>query len=654
MKADAPKDVRGRLIGIRGRLFLAFGAVAVMTIAAAAISLLVFTELSGSLARITHEDIPALADASELAERGGLITAIAPSLISARTELERARTWEGLKVQMSKMRRLAERIGARPGLGVSGQQMQGLLMQVEENLVDLDERVRRGFWFSKTNAELTEALRWAHADFLDEVEPLIEDARFNIETALENLRAGGVFSRTNVPRSVLESETEKREFLMRINASGNLAVGLIARAASISDEKSLNDTFIFLNDVIANLSDIMPELKNVSGGLSVRQATEGIIGYAKGENSLFDLRRDQLSNLGNAQRLVTVNRDLVEELKDVISNYVSEVNAETTSASAQAGKAIESGRSLLLGVTLMSFIVAVLVVWLYVGRNLLRRISLLGGSMRQIAAGNLEAHVTTDGDDEITDMATALKVFRDTAAETQNELVQAGKLAALGQMSAGIAHELNQPLAGIRSYAHNAKLLLGRRESKEAVKTIDKISNLTERMAKMTKHLKTLARRPSGTIDLVSLRVCIDNALSLLEGRIKREGVDLGFESGAIAGVDVVGGEIRLEQVFINILTNALDAMEGRSRPCLVIWADVEEDFVRLNFADNGCGLPQGDAAQIFDPFFTTKDVGEGLGLGLSISFNIVKDFGGSMKAETRPDGGTVVSVILSRGRLMS
>ena len=232
--------------------------------------------------------------------------------------------------------------------------------------------------------------------------------------------------------------------------------------------------------------------------------------------------------------------------------------------------------------------------------------------------------------------------------QTQAELIQAGKLAALGQMSVGISHELNQPLAAIRSYADNAQILLSRQRGQEVRSNLRRISELTGRMAKIAKHLNTFARKPQQRIVPVSLSAAIDETLALIDARILADGVEV-VRDMPRHGTEVLGGEVRLQQVLLNLIKNALDAMDGSAERRLTIAVEPMDGKVVLRVRDSGPGIDAAALPQIFDPFFTTKQVGRGLGLGLSISYNIVKDFGGSIRAENHPDGGAVFTVELRR-----
>ncbi|TMJ00023.1 MAG: sensor histidine kinase [Alphaproteobacteria bacterium] len=231
---------------------------------------------------------------------------------------------------------------------------------------------------------------------------------------------------------------------------------------------------------------------------------------------------------------------------------------------------------------------------------------------------------------------------------TQNELVQAGKLAALGQMSAAIAHEVNQPLAAIRTFMASTKIFLQRGNAKEVAKNLDLIDGLAERMASITNHLKIFARKSDpGRPEPVSVARAIEGAVFLIESQIKEAGVRI--ECDVQLDLQVLGYAVQLEQVLVNLIRNALDAVVEVKLPAIEIAARASGDLVHISIADNGPGVPPELIERIFDPFVTSKPIGKGLGLGLSISYGIVQDFRGRIHAANRPQGGAEVVIELPR-----
>lgn len=231
--------------------------------------------------------------------------------------------------------------------------------------------------------------------------------------------------------------------------------------------------------------------------------------------------------------------------------------------------------------------------------------------------------------------------------DTQTDLIQAGKLAALGQMSAALSHEINQPLAAVKSYADNAATFLDRGRADEARDNVKRISDMADRMANISSHLRNFARRPQEGVEPVEVKSILADALELMAGRIRRSGARVETKLPDHP-VWATGGRVRLQQVIVNLVSNALDAMENlNARDRVVDIALGEGERVDLTVTDRGTGLTQQVEARLFDPFFTTKRPGQGLGLGLSISFNIVEDFGGRLSATNTQNGAAFTVSLL-------
>lgn len=243
---------------------------------------------------------------------------------------------------------------------------------------------------------------------------------------------------------------------------------------------------------------------------------------------------------------------------------------------------------------------------------------------------------------------TERKRAEEEVRKTQATLVQAAKLAALGQMSAGMSHELNQPLAAIRSYADNAQAYIKRDQSDTAQENLKGISELTDRMARIIRNLRTYAR--DETIDLrpTSLCVVLDESLLLMGQRIALEEVRV-LKTLPDREVIVMAGDVRLQQVFVNLISNAIDAMSETSEKIIQIDVSFENDDVLVTLCDTGPGIEDSKINDVFDPFFSTKEVGQGMGLGLSITFGLVNQFGGTISVRNAPNGGALFALKLKR-----
>ncbi len=227
----------------------------------------------------------------------------------------------------------------------------------------------------------------------------------------------------------------------------------------------------------------------------------------------------------------------------------------------------------------------------------------------------------------------------------QHELVQANRLSILGQVAAGVAHEINQPVATIRAFADNARTLLKRDRMAEATENLENIASLTERIGTITGDLKILARKGRTAAEPVSLRLVIEGAVMLLRSRFsgRMDALDIVLPDPALT---VLGSRIRLEQILINLLQNALEATESIDNARVDVRVAEQGDMVVLSIADNGTGIPEDIRKQLFSPFNTSKE--SGLGLGLVISNDIASDYGGHIGVQSS-GSGTCFSVFLKR-----
>ncbi len=230
---------------------------------------------------------------------------------------------------------------------------------------------------------------------------------------------------------------------------------------------------------------------------------------------------------------------------------------------------------------------------------------------------------------------------------TRNEMVQAGKLAMLGQMAAGITHELNQPLTAIRAFADNASTFLSRGQVAQADGNLRHISAASARMGSIVGQLKGFARKSPEAVAVVEVNQAIQDAALLLDSEFVRHGVQLQLDLPYT--FHVLGDTVRIEQVLINLLRNALDAVEQAPEKTVRVVLEADAQQVRIHILDSGIGLPQEVAKHLFEPFFTTKATGHGLGLGLAISSSIVQAMNGHLEARNNPTCGAEFVVYIPR-----
>ncbi|KXU87020.1 histidine kinase [Caballeronia megalochromosomata] len=262
----------------------------------------------------------------------------------------------------------------------------------------------------------------------------------------------------------------------------------------------------------------------------------------------------------------------------------------------------------------------------------------------QRANDRLEATVqqrTAALQEEIEERVLAEQKLRDS----QQEVVHAGKLAVLGQMAAGLTHEINQPLVAIRTLCDNARTFFERGQPAQAIANLERVGRLVENMALLTAELKAFARKPEANTVPVALGDALAHARLIYDARIRDQRVQLDIDIAPDVLVEAEPG--RLQQVIVNLLGNALDALAGRESPRIRIGASRADDPARVAFfiADNGPGIEPHVLAHLFEPFVTTKPRGHGLGLGLAITSRIVEGFGARIAAVNLEGGGAQFTI---------
>lgn len=232
--------------------------------------------------------------------------------------------------------------------------------------------------------------------------------------------------------------------------------------------------------------------------------------------------------------------------------------------------------------------------------------------------------------------------------KARNELIHAAKMAVLGQMSAGINHELNQPLAAIRSYTDNGMQFLARGRLEDAKWNLEQIGELTERMAQIGVQLKLFSRKARGQLRVVPLHGVVDGALEILRPTIKKTAVRVEVDLKP-EDVEVKANDVMLQQVLVNLISNGIHAVEESDEKLVKLNAEIKEDRVLIRVEDSGPGVRKEDIPYIFEPFFTTKKSGQGLGLGLTISDRILREMRGSIRCLKGENGGACFVVTLER-----
>ena len=522
-------------------------------------------------------------------------------------------------------------------------QLQGVI----KTLNALNQNILQQLKLKMDKEAESQGLRWAVSGFLADIDPLIDKTQKYIRSRFnEDIPSSGIVIKREGERTIAQLNTDL-QVLFRLKADTSLLVNLVGRAHHLPDPDSLIATAIQADELNLSIVQYIDNMSLVKGFSELRVRVDEVLYFVQRDLNMFELRRQERLQFEAGEQLLTSLEIQLASFNDYISTHVTAVREASMQAVAQSNNAIAQGNRLMIATSLASVMLSILIVWLYVAKHLVGRIRILDGSMRIIAAGNLQQSVPVKGRDEIGTMANSLRSFRDQLTEKQAELVQAGKLAALGQLSAGISHEINQPLTAIGHYAHNGVRLLQQGRAHEAEANFEQISSLTKRSTSIIARLKSMARKRRDSIQTVCLNQVVDHVLTLLQSHSQTHSTEIVVDMPSENNM-VMAEQIQLEQVVLNLMSNALDAVADKLHTKkITIECLHSEGQIELRIADNGPGIAPELYEQVFNPFFTTKEVDQGLGLGLSISYNIIQDFGGQLAVVRHPMKGAIFSLRL-------
>ncbi len=626
---------------IKSALYLAFSVFILLTLISVTTSWFSFNALKDNQLNLVKSDIPALIKTQEMVVISSQLSTLTNKLLTVKTQSELTTQWDKLQEQSSQLNRVLK--GYKD---INNNQVvldiDDLALQLKQNLKFIYDNILLSLNIQQVIFEAKIRLEWLKNDTVDEITPLINDVSFNLDQVLKSERiASG---------DKLNTQIEKFTLFSSILNQLNLINGIVTQTIDSTDLNSLMTSQLYTSQLIEQLKKDSTKLQTSATTIALIQSMNDYFSLISGDENVYSKSQIKLELFKRSVELVEVNQQLLSTINERIKDNAALDEQTALDKSLNIFKQIKQSQFILLIIFAVSLFIAILIGWLYVKKSLVYRILHLNDNMQFIAQGLMDKPIDTDGHDEIANMATSLATFRDTLIETQKELVQAGKLAALGQLSAGVAHELNQPLAAIRNYTHNSKVLIERGEASQANSALEQIDTLTEHMAEIITQFKQFSRKPSANIKPILLSEAISNVLTILENSIEKDAIQLTLPK-LIGDVKVNAELIRLEQVLLNLITNAIDSLEHSELKKIILSCELDHDnhMLYLSICDSGCGIPEANRAQIFEPFYSTKK-SKGLGLGLSISYNIMKDFNGSLECAFSGSMGTtfVLSLELS------
>ncbi|GHE87997.1 hypothetical protein GCM10016455_05020 [Aliiroseovarius zhejiangensis] len=505
-------------------------------------------------------------------------------------------------------------------------------------------------------------LRWLNADIQDEAAAVMADFAFNIEVLTRRMIDEPDPLIRRQMAGVLAAELRLQTTFSNI---GNDTATATTLAIQISTSQSLAQLRQFENlvaDALARVNASIETLPPKAEYLFLRQAAVTLARVTTHPSGVVQVRRDwhaTRDQLGNQLESVL---DLLNHMQGQLLIEAEIQRNAILSISDGFLKNATFTMRLLMVLTILAAAGGLSILFYYVRPSIIRPMERLTSAMRQIAEGGRPALDDLPvRNDEIAGLASAVTAFENSVVErdqairdlrqTQSELVQAGKMAALGNLSAGIGHELNQPLGAIRQRLHLLQTAIEKGDAVRQAAQIGKIDDLVTRMERIISHLRKFARRSEYLREHVSLARSLRNAQELLHAQMADHRITVEIDPKLEQAV-VVGDAILIEQVLVNLLSNSCDAIAATEQPGTITIRkeDGGQGMLTFSVVDTGIGLGDLAPERAFDPFVTTKEPGAGLGLGLSISFNIITGMNGTLSLGPRADVGTRATVTLPRG----
>ena len=696
------KRIAASRFRISTQLYAGIGAATAFTLAASLVGWFSFNQVGDSQGRV-NERVPEMSAAFGIAQRAGVLVAAAPRLVAAETpqafetttasvEAER-QAFEGQLAELMSEDARHSRIRERGAT-------------LTANIDAIEASVSERFALAARSAAVRSELGTLQDQLDDILVPVIDDQLFYAITGYRQLGTAPA------PRSehLSESEVTRYRHLAGLYADATIGTQVLGSAFNLSDAPLLEPLRDRFQASVGAAERSLSTLAEGPTADALAPAFARLRDLGLAENGGFALRTQELALESRQRDLLANNRQLATQLVDEVEGLVSAAGEQALAATEASTQTISTGRVLLLALNVLSVLGAVLIAWLFVGKVLLRRIEQLSNRMTAMADGDLEAEVEIEGRDEVADMARALEVFRRHALEVQrlnlveklaeelrgkneqlegalaeleraqDQMVAQEKLAALGELTAGVAHEIKNPLNFVKNFSEASQELLEEldetlKEAGEALndeqrELLEEINqDLTENLGRIRHHGDRADRivrdmltmgRDGGERQPTDLNALLSEHTQLAFHAARAADPD--FQLTIDKDLDPNMGTVSvvaqdLSRVFLNMATNACyavnerrEASGGDYQPTLRLATKRFDDHFEVVIRDNGSGIPQDVVDKIFNPFFTTKPTDKGTGLGLALSSDIVRQHGGDIKVETEADSFTQMTVSIPLG----
>ena len=727
---SALKNLLDKRYKISTQLYLSIGAAASLTVIASVVAWVSFAFVGGVQNRVNEGTVPFLASAFGTAQHSSALVAAAPRLAAVVNpdNLEQIAT-EVAKDQEAFERALAALIrqGGNEEISLRIKKLGDVLT---ENLEAIKQLVLRRFDLTDLRDTLQFQLTWVRKELSKVMVPAIDDQLFYAMTGYSRIEDAPA------PREKYFSEEgiNLYRYIAGLRSDATIATQLLSTAFSVSDADLLEPLRERFEATVRGIRRRLDALGEVPVRATLEPLFEQMIELSIGEDGGFNLRTRELALERKQGELLAFHESLEAKILAVTEILVSTARKGAKQATADSAQAIRMGSNILLALSVISFIGAVLIGWLFIGRVLSRRLGWLSDRMRRMADGDLEEKVDIGGQDEVAEMAAALEIFRRHALEVQrlnlveklaeeikakneelesalgdleraqDQIVMREKLAALGELTAGVAHEIRNPLNFIKNFSEVSEELMEelmeelekvfdhsgngqenggepdkeekKQDGEDPVELITEIGeDLTGNLQRIREHgqranniVESMLQmgRGSGEAQPTNINTLLDEHARLAYHSARAADPNFNLTLDVDLDPDMVECEVvpqDLGRVFLNMVSNACYATDEKRQklaastaedaprydPTLRLVTRCRPDGIEVRIRDNGSGMPREVAEKIFNPFFTTKPTDKGTGLGLSLSSDIIRQHGGSIRVETEPDEFTEMIIELPR-----
>ena len=700
-----------RLLSLRFRiaaqLYVAISGALALTIAAAVVSWFSFNRISDAQSQVAERTIPSMAAAIRIADSGSILVAAAPRLAAA----DNAQDLAAVSAEIGKAQAsFEEQVAVLDVMGAADALFDEIRTDARTMFSNLDTIEREkptAFDLVRRSDDLLSELNDLRNRLAALLVPAIDDQLFYYLTGYWAL------GEDPAPREVHFSETQLNLYrnLSALRTESTLAIQLVSNAFSVSNAAQVEPLRESFESTVGHLNANINGLEDSPLRTEVKALLDRLIEISSRDDSGFTLLAERRRMDERQRNLLEQNQVLEVSLVSAVDEVVADAQQEANLATQASTQAIRTGRTLLLTISGLGFIGGLLISWGFIGRVVLRRINRLSGRMRRMAEGELEENVVIEGRGEVAEMAEALEVFRRHALEVQrlnlveqlaqelgdkntqledvleeleqaqDQIVMREKLAALGEVTAGVAHEIRNPLNFVKNFSEASEELIAElREvldeenadrAQQREELLEIVQDLTDNLERIRSHGNRANRivqdmlrmgRGGGDRQSTDINGLVDQhtLLAYHSARAVDPDFNLTIEKEydpELGSLDVVPQD--LGRVFLNIVGNACQATDERRRtleaegategymPTVWIKTGQRRETAEISVRDNGGGIPEEILDKIFNPFFTTKATDKGTGLGLALSNDIIREHGGEIKVKTEPGEATEFIVVL-------